>query len=224
MSVDKSVLKLVVFDCDGTLVDSQYNIINCMTSAFNACGLKEPKDADVRSIIGLNLDQAIHQLMQDKDDLELLGQLVDGYKNAFRVQRLEPDHQEPLYAGALDALKLLDDAGTLMGVATGKSLRGLRAVIDMHDLNQFFMTLQTPDHNPGKPHPQMLEKAMSDAGTDPANTYMIGDTSYDMMLAKNAGCHAIGVSWGYHDEEMLRESGADHLIHNYSELFGIVHP
>ena len=111
-----------------------------------------------------------------------------------------------------------------MGVATGKSLRGLRAVIDMHDLDQFFMTLQTPDHNPGKPHPQMLEKAMSDAGTDPANTFMIGDTSYDMMLAKNAGCHAIGVSWGYHDEEMLRESGADHLIHNYSELFGIVHP
>ncbi len=224
MSNDISSLKLVMFDCDGTLVDSQYNIIKCMTVAFNECGLQEPEDAKVRSIIGLNLDQAIRQLMQDKEDFDLLNRLVQGYKSAFQVQRLQPDHHEPLYAGTLDALHSLEKAGTLMGVATGKSMRGLRAVIDLHDLDRFFMSLQTPDNNPGKPHPQMLETAMNEAGVDAASTFMIGDTSYDMMLARNAGCQAIGVSWGYHDDEILLDSGANHLIHHYHELFELIHP
>ncbi len=224
MSDDLPALKLVVFDCDGTLVDSQYNIIKCMTSAFNSCGLEEPADADVRSIIGLNLDEAIHRLMIDREDYFLLDRLVGSYKQAFQKQRLEPDNHEPLYPGTLDTLKALDEAGTLMAVATGKSMRGLRAVIELHDLDRFFVSLQTPDHNPGKPHPQMLEKAMEAAGAVPQNTFMIGDTSYDMMLAKNAGCQAVGVSWGYHDDEMLLGSGAKHLIHNYTELYDIVHP
>ncbi|MEP3244484.1 MAG: HAD-IA family hydrolase [Sneathiella sp.] len=211
-------LKLVVFDCDGTLVDSQYNIISCMTEAFSSNAQPVPEDHAVRSIIGLNLDQAIHHLMDDKDDLPLLAKLVEGYKKAFQHRRLEPDHHEPLYPGALETITALDQAGILMGVATGKSLRGLKAVIELHNLERFFTSLQTPDTNPGKPHPQMLEKAMKAAGTDPANTFMIGDTSYDMELAKNANCRAIGVSWGYHDDAMLLQSGADHLIHQYDEL------
>lgn len=215
-------LKLVVFDCDGTLVDSQFNIIHCMEQSFTACGLVPPEDRAVRSIIGLNLDQAIHELMIEKNDPDLLGRLVDGYKNAFREHRLKHDHEEPLYRGTLDAIQALDKAGVLMAVATGKSMRGLKAVIEMHGLGKYFISLQTPDHNPGKPHPQMLEQAMKDAGTMPEFTYMVGDTSYDMMLAKNAKCHAVGVSWGYHDDETLLATGADHLIHSYNELFPIV--
>jgi len=219
-----SPLKLVVFDCDGTLVDSQYNIIHCMEQSFKACDLIPPEDPAVRSIIGLNLDEAIHHLMTDKEDADLLHRLVEGYKAAFREHRLKPDHEEPLFKGTLDTIKALDAAGTLMAVATGKSMRGLKAVVEMHDLGKYFISLQTPDHNPGKPHPQMLEKAMKDAGTLPENTYMIGDTSYDMMLGKNANCHAVGVSWGYHDDATLLASGADYLIHRYDELFPIVHP
>jgi len=224
VAMSSSVLKLVVFDCDGTLVDSQYNIIHCMEQSFQACGLAVPEDRAVRSIIGLNLDQAIHQLMDDRDDLDLLARLVDGYKQAFQEHRLKPDHEEPLYKGTLEAIKALDAAGTLMAVATGKSMRGLKAVVEMHDLSRYFISLQTPDHNPGKPHPQMLEQAMKDAGATSENTYMIGDTSYDMMLARNAACHAVGVSWGYHDDDVLLAAGADHLIHSYDELFPIVHP
>jgi len=216
-------LKLVVFDCDGTLVDSQYNIIRCMTESFGEEGLTAPSDHDVRSIIGLNLDQAIHQLMEEKNDQGQLSRLVDGYKRAFFRQRQEENHHEPLYEGAVEAIKALDNAGTLMGVATGKSMRGLKAVIEQHGLEKYFISLQTPDTNPGKPHPQMLEQAMKDAGTSVAETYMIGDTSYDMMLAKNAGCHAVGVSWGYHSDQMLLENGADHLIHHYNQLFSIIH-
>ena len=218
MSLVSDPLKLVVFDCDGTLVDSQYNIISCMTEAFEDNQQKAPADDAVRSIIVLNLDQAIHELMQDKADYDLLDRLVEGYKKAFQRQRLLPDHHEPLFPGALEAISALDEAGILMGVATGKSLRGLKAVIELHNLERFFISLQTPDTNPGKPHPQMLEQAMKDGGATPENTYMIGDTSFDMMLAKNAGCHAVGVSWGYHDDVMLTESGADHLIHKYQEL------
>ncbi|MEH6496866.1 MAG: HAD-IA family hydrolase [Pseudomonas marincola] len=219
-----SPLKLVVFDCDGTLVDSQYNIIHCMEQSFSACSLAVPEDRAIRSIIGLNLDEAIHELMVEKEDPDLLHRLVEGYKAAFKEHRLKPDHEEPLYKGTIETIKELDKAGILMAVATGKSLRGLKAVVEMHNLGKYFVSLQTPDHNPGKPHPQMLEQAMKDAGTIPAHTYMIGDTSYDMMLAKNAKCHAVGVSWGYHDDETLYASGADHLIHNYSDLIPIVHP
>lgn len=220
--MDVSPLKLVVFDCDGTLVDSQYNIIHCMNQSFSACGLPVPPDPAVRSIIGLNLEQAIHELMTEKEDLELLHRLVDNYKQAFHAHRLEPDHQEPLYDGALDVIRQLEAAGVLMAVATGKSMRGLKAVIEMHKLGAYFTSLQTPDHNPGKPHPQMLEQAMKVVGASPENTYMIGDTSYDMMLAKNAKCTAVGVSWGYHDTEMLQASGADHMIDHYDQLHQLI--
>ncbi len=221
---DRSVRKLVVFDCDGTLVDSQHNIITCMNESFKAHGLTTPTDRDIRSCIGLNLEHAIHRLLPDQNDLGMLEKVVQGYKEAFFQQRLHPDHEEPLYPGALDALEKLTAEGCLLAVATGKSLRGLKAVVEQHSLQKYFISLQTPDHNPGKPHPQMLERAMGDADTAPENTFMVGDTSFDMMLAKNAGCRAIGVSWGYHELKELSDSGADHLIEDFNELAALIYP
>ncbi|GLQ07749.1 HAD-IA family hydrolase [Sneathiella chinensis] len=220
--VNDSPLKLVVFDCDGTLVDSQYNIISCMDRAFEESGLIPPEGRAVRSIIGLNLDQAIHELMEDKEDFDLLARLVESYRQAFKAQRLSADHHEPLFEGVREILEQLEADGVLMGVATGKSMRGLKAVIEQHGLEKYFITLQTPDHNPGKPHPQMLEKAMDMAGVGPENTLMIGDTSFDMMLAKNAGSTAVGITWGYHDRDILIGSGADHLIDNFAPLPGLL--
>ncbi|MCR9215245.1 MAG: HAD family hydrolase [Proteobacteria bacterium] len=219
---DISVRKLVVFDCDGTLVDSQHNIITCMTESFQAHGLAAPSDRDIRSSIGLNLETAIHRLLPDQEDLDLLNKVVLAYKEAFFQQRLHPDHEEPLYPGALAVLEKLSSVGCLMAVATGKSSRGLNAVVEQHSLQEYFISLQTPDNNPGKPHPQMLERAMEDAGAGPENTYMVGDTSFDMMLAKNAGCHAVGVSWGYHELKELSDSGADHLIEDFAELTALI--
>ncbi len=220
--MEKNPLKLVVFDCDGTLVDSQYNIIHCMNLSFAACNLAPPNENAIRNIIGLNLDEAIRVLMPDAANDALLHRLVEGYKLAFREHRLKHDHEEPLFPGTIETLRALDDAGVLMAVATGKSMRGLKAVVEMHGLEKYFTSLQTPDHNPGKPHPQMLEQAMKAAGVDAAHTYMVGDTSYDMMLAKNAACFAVGVTWGYHDVETLRDSGADHVIGTYGELHPLV--
>ncbi|WP_025899882.1 HAD-IA family hydrolase [Sneathiella glossodoripedis] len=216
--MSSSALKLVVFDCDGTLVDSQYNIIRCMNKSFEACDLTPPIENDIRNIIGLNLEEAIRMLMPNPADEPLLHQLVACYRDAFREQRLKQDHEEPLFPGALEVLEKLYSSNVLLAVATGKSMRGLKAVIKMHGLEKYFTSLQTPDQNPGKPHPQMLEKAMAEVGADCSNTYMVGDTSYDMLLARNAGCHAIGVGWGYHDFQTLEQSGANHLIYKYDDL------
>jgi phosphoglycolate phosphatase len=220
--VTEAALKLVVFDCDGTLVDSQYNIIHSMHQAFSACQLPLPENDAVRRVIGLNLEQAIQMLMDDGKNEVLLDRLVANYKQAFFDHRHQEDHDEPLFEGTVELLEKLDAANIQMAVATGKSLRGLKAVIDLHGLHKYFTSLQTPDHNPGKPHPQMLEKAMAMVGADPGNTFMVGDTSFDMMLARNAGCHGVGVSWGYHDEAELRRTGADHMIDRFSALFPIV--
>ena len=213
---------LVVFDCDGTLVDSAHNVIACMRVAFDAAGLPMPTDLDIRRSIGLNPDIAIRHLTAvPLTDIQL-EKIVTGYKQAFFQRRQQTDHHEPLFDGVREVLDHLASRNIAMAVATGKSMRGVNAVIEQHGLDGYFSSLQTPDHNPGKPHPQMLEKAMMAAGTLPEHTFMIGDTSFDMMLAKNAGCRGIGVTWGYHDEAELRESGAEKLIDRFGELPKIV--
>lgn len=217
-----SPLKLVVFDCDGTLVDSQHNIIQCMELAFHSNGLAKPMPSKIREIIGLNLDQAVFELLPDQNDRALWAKVVETYKQAFFDQRHLPDHEEPLYDGAKEVLETLFENDILMAVATGKSLRGLKAVVERHGLEKYFTSLQTPDHNPGKPHPQMLHAAMEAVGASKEATYMIGDTSFDMQLAKNAGCIAVGVNWGYHETDLLKKSGADYLINSFHELFPLI--
>lgn len=213
---------LVVFDCDGTLVDSAHNVVACMQKAFQAADLPVPDDMLIRRTIGLNPDVAVRDLAGRPLSFEQLDQIVSDYKNAFFQQRLQIDHHEPLFAGVRTVLEALASRNISMAIATGKSMRGVNAVIAEHGLEGYFGSLQTPDHNPGKPHPQMLQKAMSAAGTRPERTFMIGDTSFDMMLARNAGCRAIGVSWGYHDGPELQEHGAERIIDHFDELIGIV--
>lgn len=222
--IESALPKLVVFDCDGTLVDSQHNVIACMNQAFISQGLSPPDEKQIRKYIGLNLEEAVRKYLPESEGEDLPLRLVANYKSAFFDRRQQPDHTEPLYHGTLELIRELDARGTCMAVATGKSMRGLNAMIEEHGLEGYFVSLQTPDHNPGKPHPQMLEKAMSDSGVGPDQTFMVGDTSFDMMLAQNAGCHAVGVSWGYHSTQELVESGANHLIDNFADLLGIVHP
>jgi phosphoglycolate phosphatase len=221
---DSSATTLVVFDCDGTLVDSQHHVVASMNEAFKSLGLPLPEEQSIRNCIGLNVDEAVKQYLPDPSDTKLLSAVVDAYKSSYFRRRQHPDHDEPLYRGTVEVIRALQSRGSKMAVATGKSMRGLNAVIENHGLKGFFVSLQTPDHNPGKPHPQMLEKAMMDAGAEPNRTFMVGDTSYDMALARNAGCTAVGVSWGYHDERELRGSGAQYLIHEFSELIDLVYP
>lgn len=209
---------LVVFDMDGTLIDTQALICEQMAAAFTGHGLQAPGDADTRAIIGLSLPVAIARLARSEDDV-LVATLVERYKGLYRTALTTAGHREPLYPGAreaLDRLRLTET--TLLGIATGKGLSGVNRILGLHGLARHFVTLQTPDHNPSKPHPGMLLRAMAETGKAPGETVMIGDTAFDMELAKAAGAKAIGVTWGYHLREHLLEARADVLIESYDEL------
>lgn len=213
--------RLAVFDCDGTLVDSQATICLAMERGFAACGLPTPGDAATRGIIGLSLVEAMAALHPAGNTAQH-EVLADEYKKAFFDLRAAGLAEEPLYDGIAEAIADLDARGWLLGVATGKSDRGLKHILEHHGLHPKFVTLQTADRHPSKPHPSMLELAMAEAGAAPATTAMIGDTSYDMMMAKAAGCAAIGVAWGYHNADVLREGGADVVASSPFELVAIL--
>jgi len=210
--------RLVVFDCDGTLVDSQHLIVTAMTRAFEAHGVALPERQAILSIVGLSLPQAVAQLVPDAEmgDVHILS---EAYKAAFKDLRQEPDHHEPLYPGARETVEALaGDPSVLLGVATGKSLRGLEIVLGHHGLREHFFTLHTADDGPSKPHPHMLEEAMRAAGVPPEATVMIGDTTFDMEMAKSAGARSIAVSWGYHNEAALRGTAPDHFVTGYGDV------
>ncbi|PCG10601.1 haloacid dehalogenase [Sphingomonas ginsenosidimutans] len=213
-------LRLAVFDCDGTLVDSQANICRAMEAAYAAASLPPPPRAAIRGIVGLSLVEAVAVLAPDAPPA-LHEQLAEDYKAAFRAMRAAGELEvEPLYDGLIAALDALASAGWLLGVATGKSDRGLAHVLAHHGLSARFVTLQTADRHPSKPHPSMLHEAMAQAGTDPHMTAMIGDTSYDMEMARAAGVRAVGVTWGYHDAAQLWAAGADAVVHDYADVPG----
>lgn len=210
-------LRLAVFDCDGTLVDSQHLILQAMGAAFTALGCEPPAAASVRRVIGLSLAECIDRLAPDESP-ERRRHLVEAYKEAFFTLRRQPSYHEPLFPGAIEALEALTAAGFLLGVATGKARRGLAAVLEHHGLGRFFHTLQTADDGPGKPHPSMLLRAMAETGAAPADTVMIGDTTFDMTMARGASVAAIGVVWGYHEPAELAAAGAHVLIDSFAEL------
>ncbi|MEQ8250849.1 MAG: HAD-IA family hydrolase [Oceanibaculum nanhaiense] len=212
-----SGLKLAVFDCDGTLVDSQHHIVAAVVETWRRHDLPPPAAALVRTGIGLPLHQTLSRLAPD-GDAALHDSLTDTYKAVYTAMRQQPDHWEPLYPGVVETLDRLSAAGWLLGIATGKAKRGLLAVLDMHALKDRFVVLRTADDGPGKPHPFMLTSAMSAIGVEPADTVMIGDTSFDIEMARAAGTLAVGVSWGYHPIEMLQAAGAHHLVHDYPTL------
>ena len=199
--------RLAIFDCDGTLVDSGATIHAALGTALSVHGLDCPPQQVTRKVIGLSLDQAMAALVPGADHKAL----SQTYKDAFIAMRGAGQVEEPLYAGIGALLDSLSDDGWLLGVATGKSERGLRHCLESHGIAERFVTLQTADRNPSKPHPAMAVAAMAEAGVGPSDTVFIGDTGWDMGCARSAGCGAIGVGWGYHEHEELLAMGAHYV-------------
>ena len=131
---------------------------------------------------------------------------------------IEYDRTRTLYEGARETIERLAGEGWLLGVATGKARRGLDIVFGHHDLHRYFDTFQTVDGGAGKPHPRMVLDAMKETGTDPHQAVMIGDTSFDMEMGRNAGVHTLGVSWGFHTEDEIRGGGAHDVHHDFDAL------
>jgi len=214
--------RLVIFDVDGTLVDSQMDILSAMHQAFAAQGLPVPDRGKILGGVGLSLDILMQRLMPSQTD-GVRAALVQGYKDAYMALRSEQGAaiSSPLYPGALAALETLharDDV--VLGVATGKSRRGLDKLIAGHHLAAMFMTQQVADTHPSKPHPSMLRAALHETGVQAGDAVMVGDTSFDMDMAQSAGISGIGVSWGYHPVAEL--GAARYVIDRFDELLPLL--
>jgi phosphoglycolate phosphatase len=210
-------LRLVLFDVDGTLVDSQASILSAMKVAFGAEHLPCPSRSKVLDIVGLSLDHAMARLSPASDRSQI-ARLSDGYKAAYHRRRIAngAEIEAPLYPGARAALDRLHGVDNLLlGVATGKSRRGVDALVQAHGLTRHFVTRQVADDHPSKPHPSMILTALAETGIAPHHCVMIGDTTYDMDMARAAGVSAIGVGWGYHPTEQLN---ADIVIDGFDAL------
>lgn len=214
-------LKLAVFDCDGTLVDSLFSIIESMNAAFDQSGFPRPEEHSIRQLVGLPLDVTMETLLPHKDKADY-DKLVSGYSAYWQELRHTGKLYQPLYPGVRETLEHLKTQGWLLGVATGKSRRGLDLTLEEFELTDYFVTLQTADRARGKPDPDMLHRAMAEAGTNTESTVMIGDTTYDILMSVNAGTLAIGVEWGYHAEEELMQAGAQEFVKDYPELTSVL--
>ena len=210
-------IRLAVFDCDGTLVDGQAEVCDTMEAAFAEAGLPAPIRNAVRRSVGLSLPAAMRQLVPDADE-ETQRHAVECYRQIYRGRRMEGRISEPLYPGIPQLLHNLHQAGWLLAVATGKSERGLRACLETHGILDLFVSLQTADRHPSKPHPAMLEAAMIEGGALPEEAVMIGDTTFDILMANDAGVRAIGVDWGYHEAHELRVAGAQAVASDPAHL------
>ena len=199
--------RLAIFDCDGTLVDSGTTIYRALLAAFGENGLELPSLDVSRKVIGLSLTEAMAALLPEAP-AEQHAALADDYKRAFWKLRAAGEVEEPLFDGVLQLLDALERDGWLLAVATGKSDRGLKHCLQAHDIHARFISLQTADRHPSKPHPSMVEQAIADAGAAPESSIVVGDTSFDMAMAVNARASGIGAGWGYHDAEELLEAGA----------------
>lgn len=210
---------LAVFDCDGTLVDSQHSIVSCMQTAFANSGLDTINADEVRHMVGLTLLEGIARLLPGESS-ERHQEVAEHYRVAFQQSRMLQDYEEPLYDGVKECLQALETDNVVMGVATGKGRRGLEMTLRRHNIHDRFAVLKTADDGPGKPHPAILLDAMAETGACPETTIMIGDTVFDMELAVNARVKAVGVSWGYHSPTDLKQCGADVIVQNCADIHG----
>jgi phosphoglycolate phosphatase len=205
-----------VFDLDGTLVDSRRTIDMAVRDAWLALKLEPPGYEQTRRIVGLSLTEAVQVLAPDLPAARL-PELSEAYKTAFLRNR-EAGHHETLYEGALETVRALKRAGWALGIATGKSHRGVRHFFEHHGTRALFDAAFCAEDGPGKPHPHMLQLNMRALNADPARTVMVGDTSFDMKMARAVDCYALGVSWGFHTPDEVRDGGAHHIAESFAGL------
>jgi phosphoglycolate phosphatase len=215
------VNRLAIFDCDGTLVDSGATIYAALAETFAQRGLELPPPAVARRVIGLSLIEAMATLVPDAL-AEQHFRLAEDYKLAFQKLRAARMVEEPLFDGVIELLDAFEEDGWLLAVATGKSDRGLQHCLDEHGIHARFVSLQTADRHPSKPHPSMVSQAIADACAAPETTIVVGDTSFDMAMAVAAGAAGIGAGWGYHEAHELIDAGAVAVAETPSEVLTLV--
>lgn len=190
--------ELLVFDWDGTLADSARTIVNALQWASRDAGAPVPDETAARGVIGLGLPEALRHLFPDQDD-DMRQRVGHGYKHYY----LTNEHEVGLFDGVESAMQEFADAGFMLAVATGKSRRGLNRALENTGLGPHFLATRCVDDCFSKPHPQMLEEIMEELGVAPAGAVMIGDSAFDLQMARNAGIASLGVSYGAQPEANL---------------------
>ena len=211
-------MHLVVFDCDGTLVDSQHAIVAATEFALRSEGLPVPERQKILSSVGLPLETIMQRHVPDADSAAI-ERMLDVYKRESLRLAQQEDRGQIMFPGMYETISWLGGMeAVVMGIVTMKSRRGLNRVVDAYGIRDHFQVLKSADDGPGKPAPDLLLDCMSAVGVDPQKTVMVGDTSFDMMMARAAGAYTIGVAWGYQTVEELEESGAQEIVRTPEEL------
>ena len=205
--------ELVIFDWDGTLMDSTGLIASCLQDACADAGLAVPSARDARFVIGLGMADSLNHVAPGIDE-ERRGKLVERFRHHF----LAREHEAPLYDGVREMLAELHANGRRLAVATGKARRGLDRALDATGLRQWFEATRCADEGFAKPHPDMLLMLMDLTGVEPRHALMVGDTTHDLELAANAGVDAVAVSYGAHDDTLLDTRPAKARCASVAEL------
>lgn len=211
------LLRFAAFDLDGTLIDSAATIVDGVLACWSACGFAEPDPEAVRRVIGLPWEESIRELIPGSGETEF-DAIRNYHDEVRRGVRERPPATISSFPGAHEVLDHLEADGYLLGIVTSRSGHRLHDLLDEHGLADRFQTFKTADLGPGKPNPHLLLEAMSDLGVDASRTVMIGDTTFDVLMAVNAGTAAIGVSWGVHEPHELDAAGAHRVIEEFHEL------
>jgi len=213
-------MDLIIFDLDGTLINSEAIILGAQYEAFRRCGRAHPGREAGLGIVGLTLDIAMARLagLEEPDDV-----LTETYRQVFGAMRVQaetdPSLDEPLFPGVAETLaELKRHSGLKLGIATGKSRKGAEFIVARHGWQGLFDTVQSADDAPSKPHPGMIQRAIAETGSAPARTAMVGDSSFDIEMAVAAGVVPVAVSWGFQPVENLVALGARHVLREFPEL------
>lgn len=210
-------LRFAAFDLDGTLLDSAQSIVEGVFACWEACGFPAPDAEAVRRIIGLPWEESIVALIPGAGPREF--EQIRSYYDDVRVgRRVRPERREVLFEGAREVLRALEAEDYVLGVVTSRSGHRLAELLEEHGISGHFVTVKTADMGPGKPNPYLLLQAMAEIGADREATVMIGDTTFDIEMAVAAGTGALGVSWGVHEVDELREAGAHRIVHSFADV------
>ncbi len=209
---------LIIFDWDGTIIDSQAHIIHCMQSAIADQQLPVPAEQDIRHIIGLSLPRAIETLFPNIDASQV-EQVADNYRQHFFADSTEASE---LFAGVAEVIQDLHAQGYYLAVATGKGRRGLDIALEKTGLQPYFHITRCADETRSKPDPKMLDEILTDLDLQSSQAVMVGDTSYDMDMARNIKMDSIAVTYGMHDHQVLLDSHPTHCIDSIDQITQIV--
>ena len=210
--------RLAAFDLDGTLLNSIPSIVIGVRACWNALGFPEVSDDQIRNIIGLPWEKSVETLVPGAGAREV-SMIHEYHAEIARGDRSPPDRPaEEIFIGASEMLDCFEEDDYVLAIVTSRSNRRFYDLLDQAGLSDRFSTVKTADLGPGKPDPYLLNEAMTDVGAAPEDTVMIGDTTYDILTGRNAGTGAIGVTWGVHPKQKLRDAGAHHVVDEFDQI------